>query len=302
MDDRIKVSGRYDFRKNKNLYFMMLPFLILFFTFTVLPVLFSMFISLTHYNVLQAPQFVGFENFRRLFLEDEIFILSLQNTFVIAIITGPIGYILSFIMAWLINELPRRIRAVLTIVFYAPSMSGNAFLMFLFLFSSDPFGWLNSFLLTNGFIDEAVLWLSDPAWMMPIVIGVSLWMSLGFGFLSFVAGLQTVDKNQYEAAYVDGIANRWQELWYITLPNMRPQLMFGAVMSITAALGVGEITVALTGFPSAQYSTHTMVNHLVDYGSVRMEMGYASAIAVVLLVIMLGCNKLVQLFLRRVGT
>jgi multiple sugar transport system permease protein len=138
--------------------------------------------------------------------------------------------------------------------------------------------------------------------MMPIVIGVSLWMSMGFGFLSFVAGLQTVDKSQYESARVDGITNRWQELWYITLPNMRPQLMFGAVMSITAALGAGDITVALTGFPSASYATHTMVNHLTDYGSVRMEMGYASAIAVVLFALMLGCNKLVQMFIKRVGT
>lgn len=281
---------------------MLLPFLILFFTFTVLPVLFSMVVSLTHYDVLNPPRFIGFENYRRMFLDDDLFTLSVQNTFVIALLTGPIGYILSFLMAWLINELTPKVRAVLTIVFYAPSMSGNAFVLFLFLFSSDPFGWLNSLLLSYGLLEEAVLWLQDPNWMMPIVIGVSLWMSLGFGFLSFVAGLQTVDRNQYEAAYVDGISSRWLELWYITLPNMRPQLMFGAVMSITAALGVGEITMILTGFPSAQHATHTMVNHLVDFGSIRMEMGYASSIAVVLLVLMLGCNKLVQLFLRRVGT
>jgi multiple sugar transport system permease protein len=138
--------------------------------------------------------------------------------------------------------------------------------------------------------------------MMFLVILVSLWMSLGFGFLSFIAGLQTLDKSQFEAAQVDGITNRWQELWYITLPNMRPQLMFGAIMSITSALGVGDLTVQLTGFPSAGYNTHTIVNHLNDFGNLRMEMGYASTIAVVLFVIMLLCNRPIQALIRRVGT
>ena len=302
MEDRIRANGKYNFKKNAPLYLMLAPFMLLFFTFTVFPVMFSIFISFTHYNVLQPPTFIGFDNFRRLFLEDDLFILSIQNTFIMALITGPLGYLLAFLMAWLINELPTKLRVVLTIVFYAPSISGNAFVLFLFLFSSDPFGWLNATLLSLGILDEAVLWLSDPAYMMPIVIGVSLWMSLGFGFLSFVAGLQTVDRAQYEAAYVDGITNRWQELWFVTLPNMRPILMFGAVLSITGALGVGDLTMALTGFPSAQYATHTMVNHLVDFGSVRMELGYASSIAVILLVLMLTANKLVQMFLRRVGT
>ena len=302
MDDRIRANGKYNFRKNKSLYLMMLPFMALFFTFTVLPVMFSTVISLTQYDVLQAPQFLGFDNFRRLFLEDDLFTLSIQNTFIIAIFIGPIGFALSFLMAWLINELPTKVRAVLTIIFYAPSIAGNAFMLFTIVFSSDPFGWLNAMLLSYNIIREPVLWLTNTDYMMPIVIGVSLWMSLGFGFLSFVAGLQMIDRTQYEAAYVDGLKSRWQELWFITLPNMRPQLMFGAVLSITAALGAGEVTVALTGFPSAQYATHTMLNHLTDYGSIRMEMGYASAIAVLLLFIMLSVNKLFQQFLKKVGT
>jgi len=302
MDDKIRANGRYNFRKNRNLYLLMLPFMSLFFVFTVLPVLYSMVVSMTHYDVLHPPTFIGFDNFRRMFLEDTLFTLSVQNTFIIAIFIGPVGYMLSFLMAWLLNELPPKLRAVLTVIFYAPSIAGNAFVLFLLLFSSDPFGWLNATLMRYGITHEAILWLSDPDWMMPIVIGVSLWMSMGVGFLSFVAGLQTVDKTQYEAGYVDGIKSRWQELWFITLPNMRPQLMFGAVISITTALSVGDITVILTGFPSPQYATHTMVNHLVDYGNVRMEMGYASAIAVMLLAIMLGLNKLVQKFLRRLGT
>jgi len=301
MDDRIRSNGKYNFRKNAPLYLMLLPFMILFFTFTVLPVLMATFTSFTHYDVLQPHSFVGLENFRRLFLEDELFVLSIQNTFTLAILIGPIGYILSFFMAWLINELPTKLRAVLTIIFYAPSMAVVAFTgFFLFFFSNDPFGYLNSFLMSRGFMDEPILWLADPNYMMQVVVITQLLMALGIGFLSFVAGLQVVDKTQYEAAYVDGITNRWQELWFVTLPNMKPQLMFGAIMTITGSLSLNPSD--LMGFPSAQYRTHTMVNHLMDYGSVRMEMGYASAIAILLLFIMLGVNKLFQMFLRRVGT
>lgn len=302
MDDKIRANGRYNFKKNKNLYLMMLPFLLLFFVFVILPVLASMVFSFTDFNLLQFPRFVGFDNYRKLLLNDAIFITAIKNTFVIAVITGPVGYLLSFLMAWLINELPPKIRAVLTIIFYAPSISGNVYLVFTLIFSSDPYGYLNARLLDWGILDTAVLWLQDMRYMLPIVVLVSLWMSLGFGFLSFIAGLQTIDKTQYEAAEVDGITNRWQELWYITLPNMTPQLMFGAVMSITSALGVGDITVALTGFPSTGYAAHTMVNHLNDYGSIRMEMGYASAIAVMLFGVMLLSNRVVQRFIRRVGT
>ncbi|NLO83577.1 MAG: sugar ABC transporter permease [Clostridiales bacterium] len=299
MDDKIKVYG---FRRNRDLYLMMLPFLILFFVFVVLPVFASMVISFTDFNLLQFPRFVGFSNYRRLFLNDDIFITAVKNTFVIAVITGPIGYLLAFLMAWLINELPARIRAVLTIIFYAPSISGNVYLIFTIIFSSDPYGYLNAKLLEWGIIDSPILWLQDTQYMLPVVVLVSLWMSLGFGFLAFVAGLQTIDKTQYEAGEIDGIRNRWQELWYITLPNMRPQLMFGAIMSITSALGVGDITVALTGFPSPQYGAHTIANHLMDYGSIRMEMGYASGIAVVLFGMMVLTNMLFQKFIKRVGT
>ncbi|MDR1663539.1 MAG: sugar ABC transporter permease [Clostridiales bacterium] len=302
MDDKIRSNGRYNYRKNLPYYLMMLPFFLLFFLFTVLPVLAAMVISLTNYDLLQSPGFVFLENYRRLFLNDTVFITALKNTFIIAVITGPAGYMLSFLMAWLINELRPKLRAVLTVIFYAPSISGNVYLVFTIIFSGDPKGFLNAHLLSLGIMDEAMLWLSDEKTMMLVVILVSLWMSLGFGFLSFIAGLQTLDKSQFEAAQVDGITNRWQELWYVTLPNMRPQLMFGAVMSITSALGVGDLTIQLTGFPSAGYNTHTIANHLTDFGNLRMEMGYASTIAVVLFAIMLLCNRPIQALIKRVGT
>jgi multiple sugar transport system permease protein len=302
MDDKLRSNGRYNYRKNLPYYLMLIPFFLLFFLFTVLPVLAAMVISLTDFDLLQSPHFVFLDNYRRLFLNDAIFTTAIKNTFIIAVITGPVGYILSFLMAWLINELRPRLRAVLTVIFYAPSISGNVYLVFTIIFSGDPKGFLNAQLLSMGILEKAVLWLSDAKTMMMVVILVSLWMSLGFGFLSFIAGLQTLDKAQFEAAQVDGISNRWQELWYITLPNMRPQLMFGAVMSITAALGVGDLTTAITGFPSPGYNTHTIANHLSDFGNLRMEMGYASTIAVVLFAVMLLCNKPIQALIKRVGT
>ncbi|MBQ3168830.1 MAG: sugar ABC transporter permease [Clostridia bacterium] len=289
-------------KKYKQLYWMLLPYMFFFTMFTIVPVVISIFFSFTQFNVLQPPKFIGFENYMRLFLDDPIFLKSVKNTLLLAVIIGPFGYIFSFLMAWLLCELPVKLRTLLTVIFYAPSISGNAYVIFTQLFSGDAYGFINSRLLSMGLITDPILWLRDEKYMMLIVILVSVWMSLGVGFLSFIAGLQGVDRAQYEAAEVDGVKNRWQELWYITLPNMIPQLMFGAVMSITNSLAVADVTVALNGFPSTNYATHTIINHLNDYGIIRLEMGYACSIAVLLFFLMLTINKAVQRMLEKVGT
>lgn len=307
MNEKISFKRRFhltlrDMKRNWMLYALMAPFLICFAIFTVYPVLQSIYYSFTDYNVLQPANFVGFANYKKLLLNDSIFLKAIQNTLIIAIFVGPIGYIMSFLLAWMINELPHWLGTIVTVIFYAPSMGGNAILIFALLFSNDSSGYLNSILLKYGFINEAILWLSNESTILPIVILVSLWTSLGVGFLSFVAGIKGVDEAQYEAAAIDGIKNRWQELWYITLPNMKPQLLFGAVMSITGSLSVGGVADSLVGFPSPNYASHTIVNHLNDYGLIRMEMGYASAIAVILFAVMLIANGLIQKLLRKVGT
>jgi multiple sugar transport system permease protein len=276
--------------------------MLFFLVFTVLPVGIAIYLSFMEYNVLQSAKFVWFNNYVSLILEDEIFLKAVKNTFIMALIIGPFGYVFSFLMAWLINELPRVLSTILTVIFYAPSISGNAYVVFTQLFSGDPYGFINSRLINWGLISQPILWLKNADYMMYVVILVSLWMSLGVGFLSFIAGLQGVDRAQYEAAEIDGIRNRWQELWYVTLPNMKPQLMFDAVMSITNSLSVADITVALNGFPSTNYATHTIINHLNDYGIIRLEMGYACAIAVLLFFLMLFINKAVQNMLGKVGT
>ena len=290
-----------EMKRNKTAYFMLAPFFILFIIFTVLPVFLSIILSLTDFNMLQVPHWKGITNYTRLFLEDEIFILACQNTLVFAAITGPVSYLLSLLIAWFINELPPKIRAVVTLVFYAPSISGQVYLIWKTLFSSDAYGWANATLMDLGIISSPILWFENASYVMPLCIVVALWTSLGTAFLSFIAGLQTIDRSMYEAAAVDGIKNRWQELWYITLPTMRPQLMFGAVLAITNSFGFGSVVDALCGFPSVDYAAHTIMHHLSDYGGARYEVGYASAIAVVLFVIMFASNIIIKKALSKVG-
>lgn len=288
-------------KKNKISYLFLAPFMIIFTLFTVIPVFLSFCLSFTYFNVLEPPTFIGWQNYLNLLLADDVFLIAVKNTFLLAAITGPIGFFAALILAWLINGLRPKLRAFVTLVFYAPTISGQVYLIWNIMFSGDSYGYANGFLMKTGMISEPIQWLTDPKYMMSIIIIVVLWMSLGTGFLSFIAGLQGIDKSLYEAGYMDGIKNRWQELWYITLPSMKPQLMFGAVMSITQSFAVYEVTVALAGFPSTDYAARTVVTHLMDYGSVRFEMGYASAIATILFLAMVLTNKIVQSLLKKVG-
>jgi multiple sugar transport system permease protein len=288
-------------KKSKHYYILMAPYAILFLTFTIVPVIMSLGISFSYFNLLEPPRFVGLDNYIKLFLEDEVFVIALKNTLILAVVTGPVSYLAAFVFAWLINELGPKLRSFLTLIFYAPSISGNAFLMWLLIFSGDVHGYANSFLMRFGFIDNPVQWLKDPDYMMMVIIIVQLWLSLGVSFLAFIAGLQSVDKTLYEAGAIDGIRNRWQELWFITLPSMKPQLMFGAVMQITTSLAIAAVSMQLVGFPSVQYAGHTIVTHLIDFGTVRYDLGYASAIATILFLIMMSTNLIVRSILRKVG-
>ena len=289
-------------KRSKMCYLFILPYAVLFTIFYILPVCTSIFFSFTNYNILESPDFIGITNYVNLILQDDIFLQAIKNTFLIAVITGPLGYMAAFLFAWLINELPRWVRTIAVVVFYAPSIAGTVFQIFTIFFRGDAYGYVNSILMEMGLIDGPILWLTNPKYMLPVCMGVILWMSLGTSFLSFVAGLQGVDRSMYEAGYMDGIKNRWQELWYITLPSMKPMLMFGAVMTITQSFGVCDVTMALCGYPSTDYAARTVVTHLFDYGFSRFEMGYASAIATLLFLMMILCNKAIQSLLRRVGT
>ena len=296
------VSAPRGWRQDRTAWLFMTPFLLLFSVFVLIPVVASMALSFTSFDMLQTPKWVFLDNYRRLFLEDDVFLIAVKNTFFFAVITGPLGYLLSFVMAWFINELNRGVRSVLTLFMYAPSLAGNVYFIWLYIFSGDSKGLINSLLLRMGLITSPVQFLTDSRYNFAIVVLVMIWLSLGTGFLSFIAGFQGVDKTYFEAAALDGVRNRFQELWYITLPQMVPQLMFGAVMSISSAFAVGYQCQALTGFPSSNYSTHTVLLHMLDYGTIRFEMGYACTVAVVLFAAMVLTWALVNFLLRKLSS
>lgn len=291
-----------EIKKNKISYLLIAPYCILFVLFFLVPVCMSIGLSFTYFNVLESPRFIAWKNYIDLFFADEVFVKAVKNTFLFAIITGPIGYFMALFIAWMINDIKNsKIRAFMTLIFYAPTISGQAYIVWKYIFSSDTYGMANGWLMKLGITYSPVLWFEDEKYIVKILIIVVLWMSMGTGFLSFIAGLQNVDRSLYEAGYMDGITNRFQELWHITLPAMKEQLMFGAVMTITSSFAIHDQLAALAGFPSVNYAAHTVVSHLIDYGTVRFEMGYASAIATLLFMVMILCNKIVQSLLRKVG-
>ena len=283
-------------------YFLLSFWLILFLVFTVIPIAISVVMSFTYFDMVRLPRFVGLQNYTTLFLDDDIFIKSLGNTLFYALVTGPAGYLLSFLVAWLLSETSRGVRAVLMLIFYAPTLAGNVYMVWTYIFSGDSYGMLNSLLLRLGLIADPIQWLNDPAYNSIVVIVVILWMSMGAGFLSFVAGFQQLNVSLFEAGAIDGVRNRWQELWHITLPQMVPQLLIGAVLSISSAFAVGYQNALLTGNPSTDYSTHTVLLHMTDYGYTRFEMGYACAVAVVLFVLMVGTWLVINRGLRRMSS
>lgn len=281
------------YRKEKVALLFLAPFALVFLVFTVAPVLTAIGLSFTYYNMLQPPKWIGLTNYRLLFLDDSVFLIAIKNTFIFALLAGPLSFTACFLFAWLINM--QRFRKPLALIFYAPSLvSGIAMgLIASYFLAADRYGLLNNFLISIGALNQPVPFLRDVRFIMPFVILVQLYMSLGNGFLVNIAGLQNVDRTLYEAAAIDGIRSKLQEVWYITLPLMKPQLLFNAVMSIVSSFNVFWLAVGLAGFPSWQYAAHTIVAHMYDYAFIRFSLGYASAIAVVLFLFTFGLNRIV---------
>lgn len=301
-----KAPGKWaqlwmDVKKNRVSYYFLAPFLLLFTLFTIVPIITSIVLSFSYYNIIEKPHFIGFSNYRLLFVDDDIFLKAVGITLKFAIITGPVGYILAFLLAWLISQIPRKYRFFYTLCFYTPSITSATAMsvVWLYLFAGDRKGLLNHWLIQLGILNEPYLFLQNVDSIVPVIIIVSLWMSMGVGFLAFLAGLQNVPSDLYEAGAIDGIKYRWQQLWYITVPAVKPQLLFGAVMQVVTSLQVFDVSMQLVGLPSPLYAGHTIMAHLYDYAFIRFEMGYASAIAVLLFCLMLGLNRLIFRVLGR---
>lgn len=277
-------------------YIFLAPFLICFILFILVPVFMAMFMSFSSYDGFHTPKFVGFDNFITLITQDQIFMkYALPNTIKFAFFVGPVGYVLTFFLAWLIYQLPKSIRDIVALAIYAPSMVGGIALTVVWqaAFSGDYVGYLNNFLLKFGLIKAPVLWLQSPDYFLNIMIVVTVWMGFNVGFLAMLAGFDTVNRELYEAGRIDGIANRLQEIFYITVPSMKPQMLFSSVMAIVGTLKAGAISAQLAGGPvSPQYSGHLILNHIDDYAFQRYELGYASMVSVVLLVISYFAMKL----------
>lgn len=280
--------------RNKMSYGLVAPFFIAFIIFSLIPLVASTGLSFFYYNILQDPRWVGWDNYVYLFVDDSLFLKAFSNTLYYAIIVGPTSYLMQYFFAWFINQTPKKLKPIYVLCFYAPALAGGVMLsvVWLVIFANDSQGYLNSILLNMGLISEPVQWLITVDYIMPIIIIVSLWSSLGTGFLSFVAGFSGVDTELYDAAAVDGVTSRFQKLIYVDIPQTMPQMLFAAILQITGAFSVGGICSAIAGHPSPEDAALTIMLHLGDYSGQRFEVGYASAIAVVLTVMILGCGRL----------
>ena len=290
-----------DWKTEVSYLIMLSPFFVLFFIFILLPVGASVGLSLFHYDTVSEPHFIGLENYLRMFMDDEAFLTVLKNTILFAVVTGPLGFLLAFLMAWCINEISRGLRTLFSFMLYSPALAGGGYLFWKILFSGDSYGYLNSLLLSFGLITDPTQWLRDPRYITWIVLLVQLWSSMGISFLANLAGLQNVDRDMYEAGTIDGIRNRWQELWYITLPSMRSMLLFSAVMQIAASYSVGAVAKELAGYPSVNNTVDTIIAHLGEVGTVRYEYGYAAAISVFLFALMALTRLIIDRALNAAG-
>ncbi|WP_229750379.1 carbohydrate ABC transporter permease [Paenibacillus nasutitermitis] len=278
-------------------YLFIAPFFIAFFIFIVLPIAAGIALSFTYFNAIEFPTWVGWLNFQHLFSQDIIFLQHvLPNSFKFAVFVGPLGYACAFLLAWFIAQLPGTLRIWYALAMYAPSLTGGVAIAVVWqvAFTGDRTGYINSFLLKLGLIEKPILFLADKDYLMNIMILVSIWGSMGIGFLALLAGILNVDKQLYEAGQIDGISSRLQEIWYITIPSMKPQMLFAAIISIVNTLKSGGVGTAMAGNPTPDYAGQLMVSHIDDYGFIRFELGYASAISIVLLVIMLLLNRLLR--------
>lgn len=290
-----KVSFNQD-ALNGPFVMLLLPFLILFLVFTIIPIGYSMVMSFFDYDVVNTPTFTGLNNYMKMFINDYEFPIAVGNTLKFALVTGPISFALAFLLAWMINEFGPKTRSVLSFLFYSPALVGNGYFIWQIMFSGDSYGYINSLLLSMGLITDPVQWFRDPNYAFTIVMIVQLWMSMGISFLANIAGLNNVDEAMYEAGAIDGIRNRWAELWYITIPSMKSILLFSAVMQVQATFSISSVATTLTGFPSVNHSTETILTHITDVGTIRFDMGYASALSVFLfammMIVRLGLGRL----------
>lgn len=266
-------------------YLFLAPALIIIGVFILYPTAAVLFYSFTDYDIVRPPQWVGLRNFIELF-QDPIFYKALLNSFIYLLVT-PTLIILSIILAIAVNRPLRGINAFRAL-YYVPVISGTIAVGIAWRWLFDYNGGLvNGLLLSTGILKEPVQWLADPAFTLPIAMLLTVWIGLGYYMMVFLAGLQNIPEELYDAAVIDG-CNGIQKHWYVTLPGLRPQIVFVAVISSLAAIEVfNEIFVITGGLGGILNSGVTLVFYLWRQAFRLQHAGYASAIAIVLLAITL---------------
>lgn len=294
------LKSSKDFMNNHSVLVFLFPFVLLFLLFIIIPIGAAIVLSFTDFNTVQMPHFIGIKNYVNLLTSDTVFMQKvLPNTIIYAVFVGMGGYVLSFFLAWSLSQITQRARTIMAIIIYSPSITGSVMISTIFgvIFNGDESGYLNYFLLKLKFISEPIQWLTSEKTLLPIMIIVALWSSMGVGFLAILSGIMNINEELYEAAYIDGIKNRFQEIIYVTIPSAKPQMLFGAVMAIVNTFNSAGVGVTLSGSnPTPNYAGQLIVTHIDDYGFLRYEMGYAAAISVVLLIgirfLSIGAEKL----------
>lgn len=290
-----KISN---FTNKHSAFVMLLPYSVLFVLFVVIPVIAAMLLSFTDFNSVETPTFSGLNNYIQLFTNDSTFMQKvLPNTIIFALFVGVGGYFLGFILAWCLSQITKGPRTILAIIIYLPSMTGGVLIKSVWnvIFNGDKSGYLNYLLLKLEWIKEPIAWLQSEKYLLIIMIIVSLWSSMGVGFLAMLSGMLNINAELYEAGYIDGIKNRFQEIIYITIPAAKPQMLFGAIMAIVNTFQTGNIGVTLSGSnPTPNSAGQLVVTHIEDFGYLRYEMGYAAAISVVLLIAIFFISKFAE--------
>lgn len=270
-------------------YLFLTPALLVIAVFLLYPIGAVVYYSFTDYNIITPPEWVGLRNYQQL-MQDSLFWKALRNSFIYLLVT-PTLIFLSVVLAIIVNRKLPGINAFRTL-FFIPVISGSIAVGIAWRMMLDTNGIINSILISMGVFKEPVQWLAEQAYTLPIAMMLTTWLGLGYYMMIFLAGLQNIPEELYDAAVIDG-CNAWQKHWHVSLPGLRPQITFVAVISSLAALQVfNEIFTLTGGLGGVNFSGLTMVFYLWRQAFRLNHAGMASAIAMVLLVITLAFSIL----------
>lgn len=279
--DNTKVSAKKKKNINNIGFLFILPFLIIFIIFSIYPILRTLYLSFTNFNGFTDPQFVGADNYKRL-LTDSIFWTAFGNTLKIWAVNIVAQLGLAFLLTIIFSDIKYKIKglSIFRALFYLPNLIATTSVAFLFAQLLDwQYGTINQMLLDMGVISSKINWLGQPKTAVLAVSIIGAWMWFGNSFLMLMAGVQGISKDYYEAAYIDG-AGRWKVFTCITLPLLKPIMLYVAITSLIGGLQIFDLPFLITdGIGSPSGALNTTVMYLFNTAFKYNNVGYAAAIA-----------------------